>query len=87
MPLADLLVYWRAVEASTLEYLKTLDAQERAREVVMPRPEGDERFTVEHLLWHVLQHEVRHTAQIALLTRQAGYVPPQLDLLVYLTPR
>lgn len=83
-PLPAVLEYWRRVEKSTLEYLSRLTPGELAREVGVKSSRGEDYFTVEGLLWHVLQHEVRHTAQIALLCRQAGFSPPQLDLLVYL---
>ena len=77
MPLEVLLNYWRAVEASTLKFLETLKPVELERLV-------EERFTVESLIWHVMQHETRHTAQISLLARQLGFSPPQLDLISYL---
>jgi len=84
MPLEVLLNYWRAVESSTLEYLGELTPQELAR-VVMDDSRGElEPFAVEGILWHVMQHEVRHTAQIAVLSRQMGFKPPSLDLLFYL---
>ena len=84
-PLADLLTYWRAVEASTQSYLASLTPEEEARLVTVPRRDGtEERFTVAGLLWHPMVHEVRHSAQIALLIRQAGMKPPFLDLLNYL---
>ncbi len=84
-PLADLLDYWRAVEASTLAYLAQLGPEEEARLVTVPRRDGrEEHFTVSGLLWHVMVHEVRHTAQVALLVRQADVKPPFLDLLNYL---
>lgn len=83
--LPDLLTYWRAVEASTLAQLPGLTApDELACLVTVPGSKGEERFTVEGLLWHVMTHEVRHTAQIAVLLRQAGVKPPFLDLLNYL---
>lgn len=85
-PLSWMLEYWRSVEESTLAYLAKLEPQELAREIVVVGSKGEERFTAEGLLWHVLQHEVRHTAQIALSCRLAGYSPPQLDLLLYLKP-
>lgn len=44
----------------------------------------DEHYTVDGLLWHVVLHEVRHTAQICLLLRLQGIVPPALDLLFFL---
>lgn len=85
-PLADLLTYWRAVETSTLAQLPRLVPEELGRRVVVSGARGEQRFTVEGLLWHVLQHEVRHTAQIAVLLRQAGVKPPPLDLIRYLPP-
>jgi uncharacterized damage-inducible protein DinB len=77
MPLEVLLNYWRAVEASTLKYLETLNPVELERLI-------EERFTVESLIWHVMQHETRHTAQVSILARQLGFSPPQLDLIGYL---
>jgi uncharacterized damage-inducible protein DinB len=77
MPLEALLNYWRAVEASTLNFFETLNPAELERLV-------DDQFTVEGLIWHVMQHETRHTAQISMLARQLGFSPPQLDLITYL---
>jgi uncharacterized damage-inducible protein DinB len=77
VPLEVLLDYWRAVEASTLEYLETLTPSELSRSV-------EDHFTVDGLIWHVMQHETRHTAQVAILARQLGFSPPQLDLIRYL---
>lgn len=82
-PLSDILDYWRTVEASTQDYLSKLTPSELARRVILHDDE-DQVLNVENILWHVLQHEVRHTAQIVLLLRQAGLTPPQLDLLFYL---
>ena len=79
--LETLLKYWRAVEQSTLEYLPTLTQTE------LNRPVDDsptERFKLEGLLWHVMIHEMRHTAQIVMLLRMQGITPPALDLLFYL---
>ncbi len=86
-PLPALLSYWRAAEESTLGSLARLTPGELGREVAVQTSEGEQRFTVEGLLWHVMQHEVRHTAQIALLGRQLGFPPPFLDLLRYLPSR
>jgi uncharacterized damage-inducible protein DinB len=77
MPLEVLLNYWRAVEASTLKFLETLNPAELDRLV-------DDQFTVDGLIWHVMQHETRHTAQISMLARQLGFSPPQLDLIGYM---
>ena len=83
-PLETLLDYWRAVEEATLAYLERLAPEELKRSVPVEDIEGTPSFTVENLLWHVMQHEARHTAQIALLMRQLGVRPPSMDLLFYL---
>lgn len=81
--LGRLLEYWRAVELSMLGYLEKLDAGELER-VVEVHDAPTEHYRVGGLLWHVMVHEMRHTAQIVLLLRQAGIKPPALDLLFYL---
>ncbi len=81
--LETLLDYWRAVEQSTLAYLATL-TDDALRRVVTPHDAPEERFMVDGLLWHVMIHEMRHTAQIAVLLRTQGVKPPSLDLLFYL---
>jgi uncharacterized damage-inducible protein DinB len=78
-----LLDYWRAVEQSTLTYLATLTDDELKR-IVTLHDSPEERFTVDGVLWHVMIHEMRHTAQIAVLLRTQGIKPPSLDLLFYL---
>jgi uncharacterized damage-inducible protein DinB len=83
VPLEVLLEYWRLVERSTLEYLETLTQGELGR-VVAVDDSGETRHTVDGLLWHVMLHEVRHTAQIVVLLRTQGVEPPPLDLLWYL---
>ncbi len=82
-PLTVLLEYWRAVELRTLSYLPGADATELAR-VVTVHDAPDERYAAGGLLWHVMLHEVRHTAQICMVLRQQGVKPPSLDLLFHL---
>jgi uncharacterized damage-inducible protein DinB len=78
--LETLLDYWRQVEASTLAYLARLKDDDLNRVIV---DEG-QSYKLEHLLWHVMIHEMRHTAQICVLLRTQGIKPPSLDLLFYL---
>lgn len=74
--------YWQVVEADTRAYLGTLTAADLERTVTLDDwPESHRQFTLDGLIWHVLLHEVRHTAQIAALLRTQGVRPPQLDLL------
>ena len=79
-----LLEYWRAVEAGTLEYLEAVNDAELERRVSVMGSLDDVTFSASDVLWHVAQHETRHTAQLALLGRLAGFAPPQLDLIKYL---
>lgn len=78
-----LLDYWRAVEQSTQAYLARLDENELKRIVVID-DSPEKRLAVDGLLWHVIMHEIRHTAQICVLLRTQGIKPPSLDLLFYL---
>jgi uncharacterized damage-inducible protein DinB len=82
-PLETLLNYWRSVEQSTLAYLARLTGDELNR-IVIVHDAPEERYTVDGLLWHVMIHEMRHTAQIAVLLRTQGIEPPWLDLKNYL---
>ena len=77
-PLETLLDYWRAVE-----HLATLTDDE-LRRIVIVHDAPEERYTVDGLLWHVMIHEMRHTAQIAVLLRTQDIEPPWLDLKNYL---
>ena len=58
--LGTLLDSWRAVEQSTLRSLPALTDDDLKRLV---HDSATERFVPDGLLWHVLLHEVRHTAQ------------------------
>lgn len=80
VPLAPLLDYWRSVERSTLAYLAPLTDDDMQRVVT----DGGRQSRLDGLLWHVMIHEMRHTAQIALLLRLQGITPPPLDLVGYL---
>jgi uncharacterized damage-inducible protein DinB len=81
--LETLLDYWQAVEQDTLGYLTNLSHEELNR-VMTPHDDLSRHYLVKDLLWHVMLHEVRHTAQIAMLLRLQGIRPPSLDLLFYL---
>ncbi len=84
LELGMLLDYWRAVEQSTLTYLAILTENDLER-LIDDSP--TERFKLDGLLWHVMIHEMRHTAQIVVLLRTQGIKPPSLDLLFYLPNR
>jgi uncharacterized damage-inducible protein DinB len=81
--LETLLDYWRVVEQHTLNYLSTLTDDECKR-IVSVHDRPGKRYTVDGLLWNLMIHEARHVAQISVLLRTQGIVPPFLDLLKYL---
>jgi uncharacterized damage-inducible protein DinB len=54
------------------------------KRIVIVHDAPEERYTVDGLLWHFMIHEMRHTAQIAVLLRTQGIEPPWLDLKNYL---
>ena len=83
LALEALLDYWRLVEQSTLAYLPTVNDAELKRIVTVHDRPG-QRFTVDHLLWNVMFHEMRHTSQITVLLRTQHIKPPALDLYYYL---
>jgi hypothetical protein len=64
-------------------YLATL-TEDELKPIVTLHDSPQERYTVDGLLWHVMIHEMRHTAQIAVLLRTQGIKPPSLDLFFYL---
>lgn len=85
-PLDSLLAYWEAVEVDTLarwpELIDVVSADRRVP-VSEDRPET---LSADEVICHVMQHEVRHTAQIVQMIRLLGHQPPSLDL-VFLTAR
>ena len=78
--LETLLAYWQAVETDTLARwpeLMAVVAENRAVKLTEDRPET---MSADEVLWHAMQHEVRHTAQIVQMIRSLGHKPPSLDL-------
>ena len=83
--LSWILGYGRGVQAETARFLTSrpdLNAQ-----VALIRDDPDtSSVTLDQLLWNVMTHEVRHTAQIVLLIRMLGHTPPWLDYLRFTRP-
>lgn len=52
--------------------------------VTLGGSDGKDAAALDGLVWHVLIHEMRHTAQIGVMLRISGIKPPFLDLLNYL---
>lgn len=83
-PLDTLLAYWEAVEAATLAgWPELLEVAASGRRI----PVGESRpetLSADEVLWHVMGHEVRHTAQMGQMIRLLGHTPPSLDLVFVL---
>lgn len=79
-PLEAILDYFAAVEAETLRLWPDIEEAARAGRRVEAFDDRPETLSADEVIWHVMQHEVRHTAQIVLLLRLLGHEPPALDL-------
>ena len=78
--------YGQEVTRRTKAFLDSQPDLEQHIKLVQDDPSSD-TVTLDQLLWHVMTHEVRHTAQIALLVRQLGHTPPWLDYLRFVRPQ
>ena len=73
-----IIAYGREVSAGTRAFLDGQPNLQRHVKLVQDDPASD-TVTLDQLMWHVMTHEVRHTAQITLMVRQLGHTPPWLD--------
>ncbi|GAA4009512.1 DinB family protein [Deinococcus rubellus] len=81
-----ILDYGKAVQRRTQQFLETTPDLNEAIKLVQDDP-ASATVTLDQLMWYVMTHEVRHTAQIALLVRQLGHIPPWLDYLRFVRPQ
>lgn len=83
--LAKLLSYWEAVEQDTLNRWPEIKAVAQSGRRIRTFEDREDTLSAEEVLWHVMQHEVRHTAQIVQMVRLIGHTPPQLDYVFLMT--
>ena len=69
----SLLAYWEAVESDTLGRWPELMAMVAANRRVTTSNDPPETISADEVIWHVVQHEVRHTAQIVQMIRPLGH--------------
>lgn len=84
--LAWIIAYGREVAARTQAFLSETPDLSLNVKLVQDDPQSD-TVTLDQLMWHVMTHEVRHTAQIALMIRQLGHTPPWLDYMRFARPQ
>ncbi len=88
-PISQLLQYWQAVETHTQDFLEQVFDLELERIIDNHGTLKGEylllsQWSVEHLLWNFMVHELHLTGQILALATASGFLPPRLDLLQYL---
>lgn len=84
--LSWIIEYGREVNEHTRKFLDSSPDMNRSVKLVQDDPASD-TVTLDQLMWHVMTHEVRHTAQIALMIRQLGHTPPWLDYMRFARPQ
>ncbi|WP_309572732.1 DinB family protein [Deinococcus sp.] len=84
--LSWIIEYGREVNEHTRAFLDSGPDMNRSVKLVQDDPASD-TVTLDQLMWHVMTHEVRHTAQIALMIRQLGHTPPWLDYMRFARPQ
>ncbi|CAM3769327.1 DinB family protein [Deinococcus frigens] len=78
--------YGRTVGQLTEAFLDSSPNLDRSIKLVQDDPASD-TVTLDQLMWNVMTHEIRHTAQIALMVRQLGHTPPWMDYLRFARPQ
>jgi uncharacterized damage-inducible protein DinB len=68
--------YGELVRADFTRFVSTLDDAAAAQRFTFTIPAGPQTMSRRKLATHVVLHEVRHLAQIALAARAAGVAPP-----------
>ena len=68
--------YGELVRADFTRFVSTLDDAAAAQRFTFTIPTGPQTMSRRKLATHVVLHEVRHLAQIALAARAAGVAPP-----------
>lgn len=78
--------YGRTVAQQTQDFLDAGPEMDRSIKLIQDDPASD-TVTLDQLMWNVMTHEVRHTAQISLMVRQLGHTPPWLDYMRFARPQ
>ena len=73
---APLFDYGASVRRELEQFVQGLDEDEADRVRAFTTMSGTEEMTGRKLLFHILLHEIRHWAQIALAVRLSGHEPP-----------
>jgi uncharacterized damage-inducible protein DinB len=79
---------WQTVEGHVRSFLASLSDDDLAREVSYPGSGGATRaMPLVELMHHAILHAMHHRGQVALLLRELGVAPGNVDLLFYYAER
>ncbi len=79
--------YGDLVRADLRRYIDDIDATQADERMTVVVTSGQYTMTRRRLATHILLHEIRHLAQIALAARRAGHEPPGQHDIFYLAER
>lgn len=80
----SLIALWNKVEMHMREFLSELKDEDLSRDAEYVNDRAEKRtMPLGELLQHAAIHGVHHRGQVALLLRMLGFVPGNLDMLIY----
>jgi uncharacterized damage-inducible protein DinB len=87
--LASVTGYWSLQEPKLRGFLATLSDADLARpiEYTLPQLSATGVLTIGEMLHHAVNHNIHHRAQVALLMRQLGVTPGNVDIMFYYSER
>lgn len=77
---------WEEINIELYNETTDLVKSTRAEKKISYHNSKGEHFTneLQGILYHIVNHSTHHRAQVALLMRESGILPPGSDLIVYL---
>jgi uncharacterized damage-inducible protein DinB len=82
--LESLTLAWKTVETHVRDFLRTLTDDDLARNADYVNDRAEKRsMPVGELMQHAAVHGVHHRGQVALLLRELGHTPGDVDMLNY----
>jgi uncharacterized damage-inducible protein DinB len=77
---------WDGIRATTRAFVDAQDAAGLSRSLPITLGEWRGNLTVEQILFHLINHETHHRAQISMALQQMQIDPPNFDFVLLLAP-